>query len=506
VLGGVGLCVLGGIALMLALPRYGGLWPLALVALVPMLFAQYRLFPRKLSGLAPGLTVGVYWLGGLYQLNTIAPLWMLAIAGIVIGLVWGLIFSLGRAFNERTSFALFMIELPALWVAIDLVPWGGNISGSALWLGYNMADVPALIQPVSVVSTPGLSFLILAINGALGLVLLAIYDRRQGTPTALAVPARVATVTLAVVCAVSLVWLGVSAILYSQELGKPQVRVAVAQIGTVNSPGVLGSIEFTPALAGQFTQMTKQAAAQGAQYVLWPEDILNFDPTDPAKPFVADLAKQTKVYILTGFTTDGGRTINRLALFGPDGRVVATFQKNHPVILMGEYWDYPPTFPAWPTQFATVGPLVCFDIGFPFDTAQEVLNGAQIIMVPSGGPASTASDQYRQAQFRAVENRVAYVKGDWAWDSAIIEPNGTLVSHTETTDEAGEEFLVVGNVHLGTGEGTFFTHYRYLFPIIVFLAVLIRMVIQVGTSPIVRRRRRPGELASVSDPPNTVVP
>ncbi|MDZ7578064.1 MAG: nitrilase-related carbon-nitrogen hydrolase [Candidatus Nanopelagicales bacterium] len=489
VLAGVGLSVLGGVALVLAFPRYGGFWPLLFVALVPMLFAQYRLFPRKLSGLAPGLTVGVFWLGGLDQLKAIVDPWFIAVGGVAAGIVWGLLFSLGRAFNERTSFALFMIEMPALWVAIDVLRSGSEYLGSGGWLAYDLADAPSLIQPVSIFSTPALTFLILAINGAVGLALLAIYDRGKGTAPAIAVPPRVAKVTFALVCVVAVGWFGLSALLFARPLTGPEVKVAVAQIGTTNTQGELGDIKFTPELAAQFTQMTEQAAKQGAQYVVWPELILSFDPRLPSNPFVADLAKQANVYIMAGFTSDGDETQNMSVLFDPTGNVVGSYQKNHPVTLMNESWDRQPAYPVWPTRFATVGPIICFDISFPSDSAHETVNGAQIIMAPSGGPASTSSDQYREAQFRAVENQVAMVKGDWAWGSAIVEPNGSLVTHTENLDPAGEEKLLIGSVHVGSGEGTFFSHYPNIFTVIVYLAVLARIVIQIWTAPVLRRRR-----------------
>src|SRR5512147_2443282 len=43
--------------LLLALPPYG-LWPLALIGLLPMLFAQYRVLPPRLANLAPAIGIG----------------------------------------------------------------------------------------------------------------------------------------------------------------------------------------------------------------------------------------------------------------------------------------------------------------------------------------------------------------------------------------------------------------------------------------------------------------
>jgi len=56
------LSALSGLLLFLAFPPYD-LWPLMWVAFIPMIVAQYRIIPRKISSLTPAITVGG-WLGG----------------------------------------------------------------------------------------------------------------------------------------------------------------------------------------------------------------------------------------------------------------------------------------------------------------------------------------------------------------------------------------------------------------------------------------------------------
>src|SRR5512136_1047525 len=54
---GLLLAALSAGLLLLALPPYG-IWPFALIGLAPMLFAQYRLLPRRLANLAPAIGIG----------------------------------------------------------------------------------------------------------------------------------------------------------------------------------------------------------------------------------------------------------------------------------------------------------------------------------------------------------------------------------------------------------------------------------------------------------------
>jgi len=58
---GIALSVVSGVMFLLTFPPYG-IWWLAWFAFVPGIFAQYRLFPRKYSSLAPAVYLLV-WLG-----------------------------------------------------------------------------------------------------------------------------------------------------------------------------------------------------------------------------------------------------------------------------------------------------------------------------------------------------------------------------------------------------------------------------------------------------------
>ena len=61
---GLALAALSVGMLMLAFPPYN-LWPLIGVGLMLMLLAQYRLMPRRWSGLAPAVAIGG-WMGMLF--------------------------------------------------------------------------------------------------------------------------------------------------------------------------------------------------------------------------------------------------------------------------------------------------------------------------------------------------------------------------------------------------------------------------------------------------------
>lgn len=73
---GIALSVLSAVMLFVMWDGNGNLWPLVFIGFVPMYIAQYRLFPRKWSGLALGIAAFGYWLA------------MCLAGGAVLGTSW----------------------------------------------------------------------------------------------------------------------------------------------------------------------------------------------------------------------------------------------------------------------------------------------------------------------------------------------------------------------------------------------------------------------------------
>ena len=58
--------------------------------------------------------------------------------------------------------------------------------------------------------------------------------------------------------------------------------------------------------------------------------------------------------------------------------------------------------------------------------------GAQILAAPSNDWQGIAAHHCTHMVFRAIENRVAVLKSESAWESAIVDPSGTIVAYTES--------------------------------------------------------------------------
>lgn len=171
---------------------------------------------------------------------------------------------------------------------------------------------------------------------------------------------------------------------------------------------------------------------------------------------MAGLAAETDAHLALGYVVileNGFR--NEATVLNPQGEFLGVFGKDHPVVFGGETSLSRGTYPVYETPLGTLGTIICYDLDYT-DTARKlVAQGAQLIGVPSNDWGSIADKHYTHVVFRAVENRVAMVKADGGFDSAIIDPYGRILALAAYPD--GGEATLVAEVQLGDGKGTLST-------------------------------------------------
>ena len=463
--GGVLLALLSAALLVVIWPTFGNLWWLTFVAFVPMYVAQYRLLPRRWSALAVGIAFGTYYFA-LFLLArsvlSIGPIIGIGVGAGIVGVVIGMFL---RPFAERSNYRWFVVQLPLIWVAIDLFVQNNEIFGTYMWIAYRLAPVPELVQPVSITGTPALSLLIHVVNATVALAVIALIDRLRPGLATVAVPRRVLGWSVAIPVAAVALWTVASLLIFrdvSNRMG-PEVRVATVQPGLDNAtPGTLISAgTINPGRSeeqriadqtAQLTAMTRDAAAKGAKVVVWPEETLDYDPRVAHTDWIPALVRQTGVYLAMGFTPDStnGAAPNTGLLWSPQGEVKVVYYKTKRVLVEGEKFTPGNVYPTVETPQGVLGMIICFDIDFPDGPARKVArNGAQMILAPSIDFASVADVRAASTAFRAIENRVAMVKADVAWDSVIVAPNGRVLAATAVHTERGDQALLVADVSLG---------------------------------------------------------
>jgi predicted amidohydrolase len=177
-------------------------------------------------------------------------------------------------------------------------------------------------------------------------------------------------------------------------------------------------------------RMTREAARNGAQFVLTPEYTLMMDgsgrtmreralPTDgsPALPELQALAKELSVWLLVGsltLKTAGERIANRSFLIAADGAVAATYDKIHMFDatlpdgkVIKESSAYCPGASAVTaeTPWGTIGLTVCYDLRFPQLYRALAKAGSRYLTIPSSFQRATGKDHWHPLiQARAIEN------------------------------------------------------------------------------------------------------
>src|SRR3974377_697802 len=179
----------------------------------------------------------------------------------------------------------------------------------------------------------------------------------------------------------------------------------------------------------QGTRLIRQAAAEGADYVQTPEvsnmmqanrkalfEHLKTEEDDPSLKTYRALAKELKIYHHLGslalrFSPE--RAVNRSFLIGPDGLVLASYDKIHMFDIDlpgGESYREPANYPPGETAviselpWGRIGLTICYDLRFPALYRALAEAGASFLTVPSAFTRKTGEAHWHVLlRSRAIE-------------------------------------------------------------------------------------------------------
>jgi apolipoprotein N-acyltransferase len=342
-----------------------------------------------------------------------------------------------------------LMTAPA-WVATELgrqyvwdgFPWA--------LLGYSQVTWLPIAQLASVTGVYGLSAL-LAFTGSVAAWVLATRGRNRWY-------AATAAVALVAACAAWGQWrLSRSALV---EAGEP-VRVAVLQ------GNIAQEDKWNPALADVITDryisMTRQALAQGATFIIWPESATPFffEQDLVRGGAIRRLAAEGKATLLVGSdqiepiraepqrTRPAERLYNAAFLVQPDGRIGGVYRKMH-LVPFGEYVpakrllffvgpiveavsDFAPG--GEPVMLPVDGHLastaICYEVIFPSLIRTFVLEGSELLTTITNdawyGRSSAAYQHWEQASMRAIEGGRYLARAANTGISGFVDPYGRVL-------------------------------------------------------------------------------
>ena len=216
--------------------------------------------------------------------------------------------------------------------------------------------------------------------------------------------------------------------------------------------------------------LIRAAAKDGAQFVQTPEmsnvlvrsreellERISDAEDDLFLKRARALAAELGIYLHLGslaVLAGNGKVANRAFLIGPDGKILATYDKIHMSdvdLPNGESWRESATYePGTQTviadlPFAKVGMAVCYDIRFPAIFRTQARQGAQVLTGPAAFTRQTGQAHWHVLQrSRAIENG-AYVisaaQGGTHEDgretyghSLIVDPWGAVIAEIDNDD------------------------------------------------------------------------
>ena len=229
----------------------------------------------------------------------------------------------------------------------------------------------------------------------------------------------------------------------------------------------VAAVQMQPALLdvqqnlARVADWVRQAAAQGARLVVFPEVTLSgyaITPDEaqaaampipgPATDVVSRACAEADTHVVVGLLERDpeGTLFNASVLIGPRG-LQAVYRKTHlPFLGIDRYLAAGDAFvPPVDTPAGRLGLLICYDLRFPEPIRVHALHGAQVIALSTAWPAAATLYPEFMARSRAAENRVTLIAANRVGEergtrylgrSLIVSPEGNVLAEAPPDREA----------------------------------------------------------------------
>lgn len=493
-----------GFLLIFAFPTYD-LYPLAWIAFVPLLISLWDKKPKEafISGLLTGI---FYFCGTLYwiyhsithygSVPLAASLAMVFLLSLYLSLYTGL-FALIFSLKIRTSRLPALLLAPVFWVTLEFIrsyaltgfPWSS--------IGYSQYRFLYGIQFADITGIYGVSFIVLAVNGA-GADLFIAKKRRAEMPLF------AMTHTLAGYACLFIVLLlifGYGHWRINQERPGAPVRASIIQ----------GNIEqdrkWAPAyqeeVIGVYRELTAAAAATSPSLIIWPETAVPFyfNYASAHSDDLVSFQRQLNSYLLFGSVlvkrppSSGKPALltNSAVLLDKEGNISYIYDKIH-LVPFGEYvplrsllffvdklvagiGDYEPGDRVIKanTAFGSFGVFVCYEIIFPGLVRKFYSRDGDFIVTITNdawfGRTSGPYQHFSMAALRAIENRKPVLRAANTGISGYIDSNGRILRTTPLFERRVE------TVDIMTDQSrSFYSRYGDIFSYLCIVAMILLLI------------------------------
>ena len=219
-----------------------------------------------------------------------------------------------------------------------------------------------------------------------------------------------------------------------------------------------------PGILSTYIALTREAAARGAEFVVWPESATPFvfeDDTGGAAA-VRAVVRDVRVPLLFGSDQiERGptpRIFNAAFLLGPDGATRAVYRKIN-LVPFGEFiplkrllffvaplveslMDFSPgdAMVMLPVGTHLVTTAICYEVVYPELMRQAVLGGSELLTTITNdawyGHSSAPYQHFALASMRAIEQGRYLVRAANTGISGIVDPYGRVVQSSRIFEQA----------------------------------------------------------------------
>ncbi len=450
-----------GVLLSWSFPQFH-LFPLAWIALVPLLVRTRQMLPKEtavhfgMAGFAFYLILlqwlmgNIHWAGGWAVVGYILLCAGMSLFWMAMGALWSVVRGL---WNGRGG----PLYLALLWVGIEEVQ--GHLFSGFPWgvVGYCQgADLP-LAQWAAVGSVALLSFFVVWVNAQFALA----WSQRPGRWPRLAG-------TGAALLAAHLIG--------AQLMGTPDYTVKPFRAGIYQS-NYSQSMKWDPDYTIEMVERACHWSDALAQVVpmdvmVWPEALLmrSFNQKDVWDP-VSAWAQRNHVPLLAGSVRTDVATngeYNSCVMVGEDGGMCGYYDKIH----LAPFGEYVPFEQRWPilrlligfggvtpgheqktfdARGHKLGPLICFEVLFPELSENLRSQGAESLVVMTNlawfGASNIIRQELEMARLRAIETRLPLIHCANTGISGVFDPWGRFQPVAGLMD--GEDFARVSEEWAG---------------------------------------------------------
>lgn len=480
------LSVLSGLLTAAAFPPFG-VWPLALIGLMPLLWIWRS--AEIWRGAWTGFVFGVCFFGVLLSWS-----WYFGAVAIVplVGAQALYIAAVGVSVATLKKWGVTSpLIVASMWTLSEYLRGSWPLGGLA-WgeVGTSLSPLAPARGLAGWAGALGVSFAVVLLQCIVLEVLLKNRESVASEPVGEGRGLRYTSFSIPIVVLLICLTLGLYAP-KTQNIGS--MRVATLQGNDLNRRLTLSEID-NGVLTEKHLGLAKQLRGK-YDLIIFPESALMSDPEADSllRSEIIAIAKSHESFVLINAINreKKGKIYNTNRLYSPSGLLVANYSKTH-LVPFGEYvpWRSALSFISAieqvPEDFTPgtkdesnasifnlrgrqVGSLICFESVFPEIARDQVRSGAELLVVSTNNRSyrrsGNSAQHVQSSQMRASETGRAVIQASISGISAVILPDGRIIKKTDLFRPA----IIKANVPLQAGETPYVKHG----PIVVKICFLI---------------------------------